>query len=117
VRFADVVERALDERPPFHGTLVGSTGIVSLLGPCTIVAAGPLTIIAEACLASIGGAILAANEDADPHELVAEAKAYGAAPLWRVKPEHLARVPADQPIILVADDDKAADLLGVPRLT
>jgi hypothetical protein len=117
VRLADVVQRALDERSPLAGTLVGAGGIVSLLGPCAIVAAGPLTIIAEACLASIGGAILAANADVDPLELVAEAKAYGAAPLWRVRAEQLSRVPADQPIILVADDDAAAELLGVPRLT
>jgi hypothetical protein len=117
VRLADVVVRALDERPPVTGTLVGATGIVSLLGPCAIVAEGPLRIIAEACLSSIGGAILAANVDADPSELVAEARAYGAAPLWRVKTEHLSRVPAEQPIILVADDDATADLLGVPRLT
>jgi hypothetical protein len=117
VRLADVVQRALDERPPLAGTLVGTGGIVSLLGPCAIVAAGPLAIIAEACLASIGGAILAAHADVDPLELIAEAKAYGAAPLWRVRAEQLSRVPADQPIILVAEDDADAELLGVPRLT
>ena len=42
---------------------------------------------------------------------------HGAAPLWRVRAEQLARVPVEQPIILVADDDATADLLGVPRLT
>jgi hypothetical protein len=82
-----------------------------------IVAAGPLAIIAEACLASIGGAILAANADADPQELAAEARPYGAAPMWRVRAEQLVRVPADRPFILVADDDATADQLGVPRLT
>jgi len=117
VRLADVVLRALDEAPPLTGTVVGAPGVVSLLGPCTIVAAGPLTIIAEACLPSIGGAILAANADVDPAELAREARAYGAAPLWRVKAEQLSRVPSEQPIILVADDDVTADLLGVPRLT
>lgn len=117
VRLVEVVLRALDELPPRTGVLVGVPGVVSLLGPCVIVAHGPLSIIAEACLPSIGGAILAATAEADPAELVAEARAYGAAPLWRVRAEQLARVPSDQPIILVADDDLTADLLGVARLT
>jgi hypothetical protein len=117
VRLSEVVYQVLDGRAPLSGTLVGTPGVVSLLGPCVIVAAGPLRIIAEACLASIGGAILAANTDVDPAELAAEARAYGAAPLWRVRADHLSRIVGDQPIILVADDDLTADLLGVPRLT
>lgn len=117
IRLADVVQRALDESPPVTGTLVGTPGVVSLLGPCAIVAAGPLTIIAQACLPSIGGAILAANPDSDPAELASEARAYGAAPLWRVRAELLPRVPREHPIILVVDDDLTAGLLGVPRLT
>lgn len=117
VRLADVVLHALDESPPITGTLVGAPGVMSLLGPCAIVAAGPLRIIAEACLPSIGGAILAANPDSDPAELVREARAYGAAPLWRVRAELLPRVSGEHPIILVVEDDVTAGLLGVPRLT
>jgi hypothetical protein len=37
--------------------------------------------------------------------------------MWRVRAEHLHRVPTEQPFILVADDDETADQLGVPRLT
>jgi hypothetical protein len=111
------VLRVLDERPPLHGELVGIPGVVSLLGPCVIVAAGPLSIIAEACLPSIGGAILAAVDGVDPTALATEARAYGAAPLWRVHPAQLERVPTERPFIIVADDDATADLLGIPRLT
>ena len=117
MRLSDLIVRVLDEHPPRTGILVGTPGIVSLLGPCVIVAAGPLSIIAEACLTSIGGAILAGNPDVDPRELAAEARPYGAAPMWRVRTEELGRVPADQPFILVAEDDATADQLGVPRLT
>lgn len=117
VRLVDVVLRALDELPPRTGVLLGATGVVSLLGPCAIVAPGPLPIIAEACLPSIGGAILAAHADADPAELVAEARAYGAVPLWRVRADRLDHVPSDQPIILVVDDELTAEMLGVPRLS
>jgi hypothetical protein len=117
VQLDDLLLRVLDERPPLHGELVGAPGVVSLLGPCVIVAAGPLSIVAEACLPSIGGAILAARDDADPEALASEARAYGAAPLWRVRPAQLERVPSERPFILVADDDATADLLGIPRLT
>lgn len=117
VRLAAVVLRALDELPPQTGTLIGTPGIVSLLGPCVIVSTSPLPIIAEACVSSIGSAILAAHDDTDPVELVDEARAYGAAPLWRVRADQMLRVPADKPIILVADNDAHADLLGVARLT
>ena len=77
---------------------------------------GPLSIVAEACSSSIGGAILAARDGADPTELVREARAYGAAPMLRVRPNDLARVSIDDPIILVVDDDQTADALGIPRL-
>ncbi len=117
VRLVGAVLRVLDDRQPRTGTLVGTPGPVSLLGPCAIVASGPLTIVAEAFVPSIGGAIFAAHPDADLVELATEARGYGAAPMWRVRTEQLGRVPVDQPIILVADDDITADLLGVPRLT
>jgi hypothetical protein len=114
VRLSPPILRALDELPPMHGQLVGMPGAVTLLGPCVIVSAGPLAIIAEACLSSIGGAILAG--DGHPVPVVDEARAYGAVPMWRLDPKHLAFVPSDQPIILVVDDDATADGLGIPRL-
>lgn len=117
LRLSAAALRVLDEQPPGTGTLVGSPGVLSRLGPCVIVASGALAIVAEACLSSIGGAILAAHEDADPHDLSEEARAYGAAPMWRVRADQLARVPAEKPFILVAHDDATADALGVPRLT
>lgn len=116
VRLAAPIIRALDELPPSTGQLVGTPGAVTLLGPCAIVSAGPLAIIAEACLSSIGGAILAGHAGVDPVALVAEARAYGAVPMWGVDAKVLARVPTDQPIILVVDDDATADALGIPRL-
>jgi hypothetical protein len=116
IQLATVLRRALDEQPPETGTLVGTPGLVSLLGPCTIVAAGPLAIIAEACVSSIGSAILAAHDGVEPAELVAEARAYGAAPMLRVTSASLAQVPVDQPLILVVDNDHTADQLGLPRL-
>ncbi len=117
ILLAPTLRRVLDELPPSTGTIVGAPGVVSLLGPCIIVAAGPLAIVAEACLSSIGGAILAAHDGADPHELVDEARAYGAVPMLRVSSSMLAHVPLDNPIILVADDEHTADQLGLPRLT
>jgi hypothetical protein len=115
VRLSEAVVRALDDHPPRTGTLVGTPGPVTLLGPCAIVAGGPVAIIAEACLPSIGGAILAAEATADPADLIAEARAYGAAPLWRVDRARLGTTP-EHPIILVVDDDASADELAVPRL-
>lgn len=117
IRLMPAIMRALDELPPTTGTLIGTPGPVSLLGPCVLVAAGPLPIVAEACLSSVGGAILAYDSDRDPGELIAEARAYGAAPMWRVQPFALDIIPTDQPIILVVDDDETADSLGIPRLT
>jgi hypothetical protein len=127
VELAGTVRRVLDELPPTTGTLVGTPGAMSLLGPCVLVAAGPLHIVAEACVSSIGGAILAAHDSAhesardaarndDPHALIAEARAYGAAPMLRARAGVLAQLPVDQPLILVADDDRTANELGLPRL-
>jgi hypothetical protein len=130
IRLATAAQRVLDELPPETGRLVGTPGMVSLLGPCVIVAQGPLSIVAQACITSIGGAILAAHEAGnalehgpemrappDPVKVVAEARAYGAAPMVRVMPALLWRIPVDGPIILVCDDDRTADELGLPRLT
>lgn len=117
LHLSEIVLRALDDHSPRTGTLVGTPGVVSLLGPCVIVSHGPLPIIAAGCLASIGGAILAGHADCDPQALAEEARPYGAAPMWRVRIEQLTGVPTDQPFILVADDDATADQLGVPRLT
>lgn len=117
VHLAPAVLRALDELAPTTGKIVGTPGVVSLFGPCVVVADGPLAIIAEACMSSVGGAILAARDDADPHELVAEARAYGAVAMVRARAATLATIPVDQPVILVADDDATAEQLGLPRLT
>ncbi len=117
VHLAPAILRALDELPPTTGQIVGTPGVVSLLGPCVIVADGPLQIVAEAWMSSVGGAILAARADADPHELVIEARAYGAAPMVRIRGTMLATIPVDQPVILVADDEAMADGLGLRRLT
>lgn len=130
IRLATPAQRVLDELPPETGRLVGTPGMVALLGPCVIVAQGPLSIVAQACITSIGGAILAAHEPGnaleegpemraspDPVKVVAEARAYGAAPMMRVAPVLLWRIPVDVPIILVCDDDRTADELGLPRLT
>jgi hypothetical protein len=117
VHLAPAVTRALDELVPLTGTIVGTPGVVSLLGLCTIVAGGPLSIIAEACVSSISGAILAAHDGAAPDELVREARAYAAAPMLRVTLDTLASIPVEQPFILVVDDDAIADRLGLPRLT
>src|SRR5205823_236377 len=113
IRLMPAIMRVLDELSPTSGTLLGTPGPVSLLGPCVIVAAGPLPIVAEACLSSIGGAILAYDSDCDPGDLIAEARAYGAAPMWRVHAFALDIIPTDQPIILVVDDDETADNLGI----
>jgi hypothetical protein len=110
------VLRVLDELSPLTGTLVGTAGPVSLLGPCTVVSTSPLAIVAEACAPTIGGAILAGHAGIDPRELVREARAYGAAPMLRVAVNALERVPTDEPIILVVDSDAMADQLGLPRL-
>jgi hypothetical protein len=117
VRMVPAIARALDELPPRTGTLVGVAGTVALLGPCSVIAPdGPLGPVAEACLSSVGGAILAGHPDADPHELFVEARVYGAAPMTRITPATLDRIPADVPAILVATDEAMADQLGVPRL-
>lgn len=116
VRLAEPLLRALDELPPRTGSLLGTPGTGALLAPCAIVATAPLVQIARQCLATIGGAVVIARDGIDPHELVHEARAYGAAPLWRLYAAELERVPADQPIIIVVTDEATADALGIPRL-
>ena len=108
--------RSLDERAPATGTLVGEPGVMTLLGPCAVVATdGSLVAIAERLLASVGGAILAAHADADREELLVEARARGAAPLLRLSPGELERLPV-VPMIVVAADEQLVEALGVPRL-
>lgn len=116
VALAPALRRVLDELAPRTGSIVGSPGATSLVGPCVIVSGGPLRIIAEACVSSIGGAILAGHDDADARELVAEARAYGATAMMRMTTAALAAVPLEQPLILVVDDDVTANQLGLPRL-
>ena len=116
VILAPAILRSLDERAPATGTLVGEPGVMTLLGPCAVVATdASLVAIAERLLASVGGAILAAHGDADPEELLVEARARGAAPLLRLSPGELERLPV-VPMIVVAGDEQLVEALGVPRL-
>src|SRR5262249_19250870 len=112
VRIAPSVQRALDELPARTGTIVGQPGPIALLGPCAVVAEGPLGIVAGACWPAGGGAILAAHDHSDPHEVALEARAYGAVAMVRVATPPAAepskaseRLPSGEPMILVVADD------------
>ncbi|HEY5938472.1 MAG TPA: hypothetical protein VIU61_27665, partial [Kofleriaceae bacterium] len=61
VVLSPAIQRALDELPIQHGTLVGEPGTVALLGPCVVVGHAPLVDLAERHLAHVGGAILAGH--------------------------------------------------------
>jgi hypothetical protein len=115
VALAPMILRVLDDLPPVTGTLIGDPGTTALLGPCLVVAPAdePLTQVAARCLPQVGGAILAATGEPDRHELLFEARAYGAAPMLR--PAALEAVPG-VPAIFVLDDAELADRLGLPRL-
>ena len=116
VALSPVILRVLDELPPVTGTLVGEPGVVALLGPCVVVAGDePLTAVAEQCLARVGGAILVAHGEPDRATLLFEARAYGAAPMLRIK-TGIDAAPSG-PVIFVVGDEELADRLGVPRLT
>ena len=110
VRLSRAIQRALDELPPETGTLVGEPGTVSLLGPCAVVAAHdvPLVPFAERFLGAVGGAILVGNGLGDA--VLLEAQARGAVPMIRT------RDVIEQPMIIVADSEHAADQLGLPRI-
>jgi hypothetical protein len=117
VRMTRAILRALDERPPETGTLVGEPGTVALLGPCAVVVADPLADLAEHAgrfLGPVGSAILAAHTHADPRGVLVEARAHGAVPMVRVGGP-LETIP-DQPVILVAFSEHVAAQLGVPRI-
>jgi hypothetical protein len=116
VRLAAPILRALDELPPAAGTLFGTPGAPALLAPWAAVAPGePLDELAARLAAQIGGAILAGHPGADPAELLVEARARGAVPLWRVAAPADAP-PPHEPAILVVDDEAAAERLGAPVL-
>jgi len=110
VRLSRAIQRALDELPPETGTLVGEPGTVSLIGPCAVVAAEnvPLVPLAERFLATVGGAILVAESLGGT--LLVEAQIRGAVPMLRT------RDVIEQPMIIVADSEQAADALGLPRI-
>ncbi|MBV8757688.1 MAG: hypothetical protein JO257_10445 [Deltaproteobacteria bacterium] len=110
VRLSRAIQRALDDLPPETGTLVGEPGTVSLLGPCAVVAAHdvPLVPFAERFLGAVGGAILVGNSLGD--SVLLEAQARGAVPMIRT------RDVLEQPMIVVADSEHAADQLGLPRI-
>lgn len=111
VRFAQAVQRVLDELPPLTGTLVGVAGAVALSGPCVLVDRGDALDIAAAHAPRAGGAILVGHTD-HADELVFEARALGAVAMLRAS-----KFDGDlrSIIIYVADDDADADRLGVPR--
>lgn len=108
VRLVPAVLRVLDELPPQTGALVGTAGAISLLGPCVVVGSGPLGTIASACLPLAGGAILAADDRSRADAVIFEARAYGAVAMLRSM--------ADVPMIVVVEDEAAADASGLPRL-
>ncbi len=110
---APAICRALDERPPRTGTVVGEPGAIALLGPCVVVAPDDAVLadIAAKCTAAVGGAILAAVLGADAAELRLEARVHGAVPMSREL------TPADDPVIVVVASDEVADRLAIPRLS
>lgn len=110
VRLSRAIQRALDELPPETGTLVGEPGTVSLIGPCAVVAAEdvPLVPFAERFLSTVGGAILVGTSLGGA--MLFEAQVRGAVPMLRT------RDVIEQPMIVVADSEHAADQLGLPRI-
>jgi hypothetical protein len=115
VHLADVLARALDDRPPKTGALVGPPGAHTLLASCVIVAAADQGLEAGArdAVPWVAGAILAGHATADPDELALEARARGAAPMWRVA---AAAAAPTRPAILVAASEAIAQGLELPRL-
>lgn len=113
VVLAPAIQRALDELPIQHGTLVGEPGTIALLGPCVVVGAAPLVDLAERHLAHVGGAILAAHDAAPRDEVLAEARIRGVVPMVRAS-----EPPTSSEIaIYVVPDDRLAEQLGLPRLS
>gem|GEM_PF-5518443 len=117
VRLAGPIQRFLDEVAVETGALVGIPGHIALPGPHSVIAKAetPLKVVAVRWLAQVGGAILAAHEDADLSELFVEARARGAAPMFRIGADELLELGTD-PAILVVTDEEVAESLGVPRL-
>ncbi|CAN5688877.1 hypothetical protein BH11MYX1_BH11MYX1_19870 [soil metagenome] len=117
VRLASFAQRALDQLHPATGTIVGTPGPIELLTACVVVASDrrPLGLVAEATLPLAGGAILVADPDVDPVELVLEARAHGAFAMVRAA-GITDRIPSDTTIIFVAADEAHADQLELPRL-
>ncbi len=117
VRLAGPIQRFLDEVAVETGALVGIPGHIALPGPHSVIATAqtPLKVVAVRWLAQVGGAILAAHDDADLSELFVEARARGAAPMFRIGADELLELGTD-PAILVVTDEEVAESLGVPRL-
>ena len=117
VRLSGPIQRFLDEVAVETGALVGIPGDIVLPGPHVVIAKAetPLKVVAVRWLGQVGGAILAAHDDADLAELFVEARARGAAPMFRIGADELLELGTD-PAILVVTDDDVAESLGVPRL-
>ncbi len=117
VRLAGPIQRFLDEVAVTTGAIVGVPGTIALPGPHAVIAKEetPLKMVAVRWLAEVGGGILAAHDDADLAELFVEARARGAAPMFRIGADELLELGTD-PAILVVTDEEVAESLGVPRL-
>jgi len=115
IRLATFAQRMLDQLHPATGTIVGTPGPIELLSACVVVAPEdqPLGLVAEVMLPLVGGAILAADSNVDPRELVLEARAHGAVAMVRAA----ATIASDTTIILVVSDEARADQLELPRLS
>jgi hypothetical protein len=110
VHLTRAIQRTLDELPPETGTLVGDPGIVTLLGPCAVVAdpGAALPALAERFRTVVGCAILVGDTVTDA--MLFEAAARGAVSM--VRAHHV----IEHPVILVADSEHDAEALGVPRI-
>lgn len=115
VHLAAPILRMLDELAPMTGSVIGVAGPVALLSPCAVIAEDDdLHDVAERLMPVVGGAILVAEDEADPDEVLLEARARGAVALMRFYGE-LADL-RGEPAVLVVSDAEAADALGIPRL-
>jgi hypothetical protein len=110
LRLTRPIQRTLDELPPDNGTVVGEPGVITLLGPCAVVAEPSVALmaLAERYRGSVGGAIFVGETVTDA--VLLEAAARGAVAMVRTQ------ALIEHPMILVVDTEHVADRLGVPRI-
>jgi len=109
LRLADAILHVLDERPT-TGELVGEPGLVALLGPAVLVSHEPIRVLGVRIVAQLGGAVLLGS-DGDGVALALEARARGAIAVGHVD----ATAGLHHPILIIVDDDAAAEQLDLPR--